>query len=225
MCLHECIHEILCHRRWHRIAFLQVTNDKKQNCVSSQAFANQRLRYYEIFQKGGSEAALVFLFDDRAEQARKNTEAAATKVVVVTASVSNPTSPSTVDPRVAAAVAIAGAASASKVPRKRTVQSRSGGVLQEECQKWNTQFNHEIFWALLQHSDNATHFKSNPFPCLSISLFFLSSPRTRRLSEDLSILFFPSFFLFFSLSQHTHIPFSAPYTWRKVMVRTSTGYH
>jgi len=132
MCLHECIHEILCHRRWHRIAFLQVTNDKKQNCVSSQAFANQRLRYYEIFQKGGSEAALVFLFDDRAEQAWKNTEAAATKVVVVTASVSNPTSPSTVDPRVAAAVAIAGAASASKVPRKRTVQSHSGGVLQEE---------------------------------------------------------------------------------------------
>jgi len=56
----------------------------------------------------------------------------AAKVVTVTASVSKPTSPSIVDPRIAAAVEIARAASASKVPRTRKLQSHGGGVLQEE---------------------------------------------------------------------------------------------
>ena len=68
---------ILRHLRWHQTAFWQVTNDKKLDCFSSQAFANRRLRYYQIFQKEGSGAALAFLFDDRAEQARKDAEAAA----------------------------------------------------------------------------------------------------------------------------------------------------
>ena len=41
------------HRKWYRLAFLQVTNDKKHDCWSSQAFASRRLTFYDIFHTQG----------------------------------------------------------------------------------------------------------------------------------------------------------------------------
>ncbi len=46
--------EYLRHRKWYRIAFLQVTNDKKHDCWSPQAFASHRLEFYDIFHKNGA---------------------------------------------------------------------------------------------------------------------------------------------------------------------------
>jgi len=66
--------QYLRHRRWHRIAFLQVTNDKKHDAWSSQAFADRRLKFFEIWQKEGVNAALSFAGNDRAEEARKESE-------------------------------------------------------------------------------------------------------------------------------------------------------
>ena len=44
----EVLRQHLRRRRWYRIAFLQVTNDKKHDCCSSQTFADRRLRFFQI---------------------------------------------------------------------------------------------------------------------------------------------------------------------------------
>jgi len=64
---HEVRREYFRHRKWHRIAFLQVTNDKKHDCWSSQAFAYKRLNFFDIFDKEGFDAAREFARNDRAE--------------------------------------------------------------------------------------------------------------------------------------------------------------
>ena len=56
---------------WYRIAFLQVTNDKKHDCWSSQAFACRRLVFYDIFHKQGLDEAFKFALHDEAEVARE----------------------------------------------------------------------------------------------------------------------------------------------------------
>jgi hypothetical protein len=63
--------EYLRHRKWYRIAFLQVTNDKKHDCWSSQAFACRRLEFYDIFHKKRLDEALKFALNDEAETERK----------------------------------------------------------------------------------------------------------------------------------------------------------
>ena len=45
--------ECLRHRKWYRIVFLQVTNDKKHDYWSSQDFDTLRLKFYDIFHKKG----------------------------------------------------------------------------------------------------------------------------------------------------------------------------
>ena len=59
------------HRKWYRLAFLQVTNDKKHDCWSSQAFASRRVAFYDIFHTQGLEEALKFAMHDDAETARE----------------------------------------------------------------------------------------------------------------------------------------------------------
>ena len=50
-------------------AFLQVTNDKKHDCWSSQAFVCQHLAFYDIFHKQGLDETLKFSKHDVAEVA------------------------------------------------------------------------------------------------------------------------------------------------------------
>ena len=52
---------------------MQVTNDKKHDCCSSQTFADRRLRFFEIWHIAGVDAALKFALEDRAEEARTAT--------------------------------------------------------------------------------------------------------------------------------------------------------
>jgi hypothetical protein len=59
------------HRKWYRLAFLQVTNDKKHDCWSSQTFVCRRLAFYDIFHTQGLEEALKFALYDEAEVARE----------------------------------------------------------------------------------------------------------------------------------------------------------
>jgi hypothetical protein len=61
----------LSHRKWYRIVFLQVTNDKKHDCWSSQTFASRRLEFYDIFHKKGLDETLKFAWNDEAETERK----------------------------------------------------------------------------------------------------------------------------------------------------------
>jgi hypothetical protein len=59
------------HHKWYRLAFLQVTNDKKHDCWSSQTFVCRRLAFYDIFHTQGFEEDLKFTLHDEAEVARE----------------------------------------------------------------------------------------------------------------------------------------------------------
>jgi hypothetical protein len=62
----ELIHVLRHHlhrRRWYGIAFVQVTNDKKHDFYSSQAFADRRLRFFEIWQEDGLDKTLEFYLE------------------------------------------------------------------------------------------------------------------------------------------------------------------
>ena len=59
------------HRKWYRIAFLQVTNDKKHDYWSSQEFTCHRLEFYDVFHKKGLDEDLKFAWNDVAETVRK----------------------------------------------------------------------------------------------------------------------------------------------------------
>mmetsp|Transcript_47642 Transcript_47642/g.125862 ORF Transcript_47642/g.125862 Transcript_47642/m.125862 type:complete len:691 (-) Transcript_47642:17-2089(-) len=64
------------HRIWHRTAFIQLTNDKKHDGWSSQAFHSRRLEYFKILHERGHAAAREFALNDRAEAARVEAETA-----------------------------------------------------------------------------------------------------------------------------------------------------
>jgi hypothetical protein len=67
----ELIHVLRHHlhrRRWYGIAFVQVTNDKKHDCYSLQAFADRRLRFFEIGRKMVSTRHLSFIWNPLMEQ-------------------------------------------------------------------------------------------------------------------------------------------------------------
>jgi hypothetical protein len=63
--------EYLRHRKWYRIAFLQVTNDKKHDYWSSQAFVSRRLEFYDIFHNKGLDESLKFAWNDETKTERK----------------------------------------------------------------------------------------------------------------------------------------------------------
>ncbi len=72
--------EYLRHRKWYRIVFLQVTNYKKHDCWSSQAFSSRRLEFHDIFHKEGLDETLKFAGNDEAETARKEVVLTAAKL-------------------------------------------------------------------------------------------------------------------------------------------------
>jgi hypothetical protein len=65
--------------------FLQVTNDKKHDCWSSQTFASHRIEFHDIFHKKGFDEALKFAWSDEAETARKEAALMAENSCCVTA--------------------------------------------------------------------------------------------------------------------------------------------
>ena len=151
------------HRKWHRTAFIQITNDKKHDCFSSQAFHDRRLQFFDIWSKRGRDAALAFAQEDRAEAARKQTEAenaadAATVAAAVAAAATTATASAEEDADVAAAALLAAAAKPAAVAPPRPPSRRA--VDDAEFDRWYAQLDEEAFWAWLAHSDNATHFKS-----------------------------------------------------------------
>ena len=137
---------------------VQVTNDKKHDCWSTQAFANRRLEFFEVLQKQGLDDALAFALDDRAEDARQAAEVE--KAAAATTATAEATKHT--DPTVAAAAAIASAAAAAKGPSARPPRPPRELSQEEEVEfkQWNAQLDHEQFWAWLNETDNATHFKS-----------------------------------------------------------------
>jgi len=161
---HEVRREYLRHRKWHRIAFWQVTNDKKHDCWSSQAFADKRLNFFDIFNKDGFDAAREFAWNDRAEQQRKKMktkklEAASSRGVITYDSISLNTN---VDLNVNVVVSNVAAVSAAKRPasRENKMTGTRSDDLQQKFEEWYAHLQHEKFWAWLEESDNATHFKS-----------------------------------------------------------------
>jgi hypothetical protein len=70
---------LLRHRKWHRIAFLQFTNDKKHDHWSSTAFATRRQEFFQVWNDKGRTTALEFARADLADAKRKEAEAATTQ--------------------------------------------------------------------------------------------------------------------------------------------------
>eukprot|EP00966_Prymnesium_polylepis_P187412 4345132-Prymnesium_polylepis.1 len=118
--------ELLRHRKWHRIAFLQFTNDKQHDGWSTQAFASRRQQFFQILQDQGHDAAIAFARDDMAERERAKeqaqldakraelTAAAKTAADAAEAAAATGTDPDDDEEADAAAVAAAAAAAADK---------------------------------------------------------------------------------------------------------------
>jgi hypothetical protein len=92
------------HRKWYRLAFLQVTNDKKHDCWSSQAFASRRLAFYDIFHTQGLEEALKFAMHDEAEAAREKAAELAQKAQSTVAAAGSVANGASIQGQAAAAV-------------------------------------------------------------------------------------------------------------------------
>ncbi len=95
------------HRKWYRIAFLQVTNDKKHYCWSSQPFVSHRLEFYDIFHKKGLDEDLKFAWNDEAETARKEAALMAENTRSISVAVGTTVSGASIQGQSAAAVVTA----------------------------------------------------------------------------------------------------------------------
>ena len=144
------------HRKWHRIAFLQITPETRHDAITSQAFHDRRHQFFQILNDKGREAALAFARDDRAEAKRKTDEATITAATAAVVATADPT-----DPTVAAAAAAAAACrrhiKVASLPRPKAGRRVPSDA---EFQAWLMALDEEQFWAWVEHSDNATHFKS-----------------------------------------------------------------
>ena len=218
-CVSKVKRSRLRHRKRHRIAFLQITNDKKHDLWSSSAFATKRQEFFQKWQDSGRAAAMEWARNDRAEAARKDAEAAraasaeltataieaalraSTTVADVTAASDTVNTVQTgsdaaaaarhptdhtdsaatgtqaaaaadaaaaanganmSDPKVRAAADIAAAARrllpTASLPRPRLPPKRQ--PTEQEFTEWLLKLEPEKFWAWLEDTDNATHFKS-----------------------------------------------------------------
>ena len=158
---HEVLRQYLRERRWHRVAFLQVTNDKKHDCWSSQAFADKRIKFFDIYRSHGLDDALNFARKDGAEEARITTKcqqmaANASETLAGDTALSQASDPHE-NAMVIAADTIVAEHAASKTP---VFTKKHSDISQHEVAEWHKKLQRENFWAWVQQSDNATHFKS-----------------------------------------------------------------
>ena len=179
--------ELLRHRRWHRIGFLQFSNDKQHDGWQSQAWFARRHRFFQLWNDEGREAALAFARDDAADRARAEQQAALdAKAAAMAADVAAAKASVTAAEQAAAdgedeedadeqaarraaaadataaalAAAIAAAAakpSAYAVPVPRAARRHPTDA---EFNEWMAHLDEEKFWAWVGHADNAVHFKS-----------------------------------------------------------------
>ena len=173
-CVSKVKRSRLHHRKRHRIAFLQITNEKKHDLWSSSAFATKRQEFFQKWQESGREAAIEWARDDHAESERKEAEAVVQAAAVAVAA-RRPTTEADVavavaaangadmsDSKVQAAADIAAAARRllpmASLPRPRLPTKRQ--PTKKEFAEWLLKLEPEKFWAWLEDTDNATHFKS-----------------------------------------------------------------
>lgn len=159
------------HRRRHRIAFVQVTNDKKHDFYSSSAFATRRQDFFQKWHQCGHAAAIEWACNDTAERERLNAMASATAAASITTTADDcdgaravaTVDVDTNDPAVAAAKAVTAAtrkltAGTARLPRPRLTPKRAPQEV--EFEQWLQKLEQEKFWGWLEDTDNATHFKS-----------------------------------------------------------------
>ena len=185
----DCItvrRELLRHRKWHRMAFLQFTNDKQHDGWSTQAFASRRHHFFQMWNDRGHAAAVAFALDDMAERRRVEEQAAldtqraaATAVPPVAAAPTEGIDVDHNDDVVAAAAARAAAAAAHADAEAAAIAAVIAAAASKpsaysfpvpnaarrqpsdaQFAAWRLRLNEETFWAWVQHADNAVHFKS-----------------------------------------------------------------
>lgn len=145
------------HRKFHRIAFVQITNDKKHDLYSTSAFATRRQQFFQAWHEKSRSDALQWALNDGAERARREAETMAANdlpAADVAGASDNPT--------------IQAAQQLAK-NRRRQLQSiclprprlpRKFQMSDAQFDEWLEKLDHERFWGWLEDSDNATHFKS-----------------------------------------------------------------
>ena len=169
--LGHCVSKIkrsrLRQRKRHRIAFLQITNEKKQDLWSSSAFATDRQRFFQEWHTNGRASAMEWSRSDMAERQRSEAETAANSADTARAeaaatSAAAANGAENTDPMVQAAKDIADAAQrllkTASLPRPRLAPKRA--PIEAEYAEWLRRLDREKFFAWLEDTDNATHFKS-----------------------------------------------------------------
>ena len=136
----------LCRRRWYRIAFLQVTNDKKHDCCSSQAFAIRRLRFFEIWQEHGLDEALKFSLEDGAEKARRATESQ-TQSADTSKQAADSGCPADVNEAAAISITASGNAVKTRSCREPRPGNSEDCMTSEHFEKWYAEVKQERFWS------------------------------------------------------------------------------
>ena len=145
--------EHLRHRKWYRIAFLQVTNDKKHDCWSSQAFASHRLEFYDIFHKKGLDEDLKFAWNDEAETARNEAGLMTENTYFISAAAGTAVSGASMQGQdVAAVVTVLRDA---RAPAEEQPRHKRCDVSETEFERRHALVQDEVFWVWLQGQCNA----------------------------------------------------------------------
>jgi hypothetical protein len=132
------------HRKWYRLEFLQVTNDKKHNCWSSQAFASRRLVFYDIFHTQGLEEALKFALHDEAEAECKKAAELAQHAQSTAAAVDSVSNGASIQGQTATVVLAA--ERETRAPVVHQERRRRCEVSEEEFERRQTLVKHQSFW-------------------------------------------------------------------------------
>jgi hypothetical protein len=153
----SCKTRVFEHRKWYRIAFLQVTNDKKHDCWSSQAFSSLRLEFYYIFHKKGLEEALKFALNDEAETERKEAALMAQNTRSVSAAAGTATSGASIQGQAVSAVVTDlrdARAPADQQPRRKRCD-----VSEEEFERRHALVQDENFWGVTARNRHCNAFQ------------------------------------------------------------------
>ncbi len=135
------------YRKWYRLAFLQVTNDKKHDFWSSQAFASRRLAFYDIFHTQGLEEAIKFAMLDDAETAREKAAELAQNAQSTAAAFCSVANGTSIQGQAAAAVLAA--KREARAPVTYQERRRRSEVSEEEFERSQALVKHQSFWAWL----------------------------------------------------------------------------
>lgn len=146
------------HRKFHRIAFIQITNDKKHDLYSTSAFATRRQLFFQAWHENSRSDAVEWALNDGAERARREAETMAADDLPAAPDARAPDNPT-----IQAAQQLANSRSRQLqsicLPRPRL--PRKFQMSDAQFDEWLEQLDRERFWGWLEDSDNATsHFKS-----------------------------------------------------------------